>query len=273
MFSNTSRDKFKLDFIKQAYTAENESFLETFVDQVSTETEAAGSSATNATGECSKPIDAKEKEIQKVLDVFPDLEVSFVRKLLDRYESTEQAIAAVLEGNLPPDLDDKINIDSPNEEMKPDIDSTTNALQMLGLDADTQITSKHIKSRAIKAKAEQRFLDDKSHIKEFHTRNFEYGYVDEDDEYDDEYDDSYEALTESETKVATKILKRTGAINEIVDEVEDSEESEEETEGAAVDGSRDRGRDFCENPELVRERWARNREAKYGAKRPTRPQA
>lgn len=267
-----------MDFIKQAYTAENENFLETFVDRVSTEHEGASgtSSNTNTAGECSRPVNAKEKEIQNVLDVLPDLKKEFVSQLLDRYENTEQAIAAILEGNLPPDLNETVVVEdqNPSNDNKSDV---TIAMESLNIAENTEITSKHIKSMAIRPKAEKRFLDDKSQIKEFHERNSLYGYIDE-NEYDDEYDDSYEALTESESKqVGKRILKNTGAINEIVDEVEDSDSSEEEINESVAEGGqqRDRTRDFCENPEAIRERWARNREAKYASsnKRPARPQA
>lgn len=264
-----------MNFIKQAYTAENENFLETFVDRIETDgassSGAGASSGSNATGgECSKPSDRKGMEVQNILDVFPDLDVAFVRKLLTRYENAELAIAAVLEGNLPPDLDSTINIESPMVDKNPSaqIENATSAMEVLNLGENIHIASKHIKSQTIKSKAEKRFLDDKSLIKEFHTRNIEYGYVA--DEYEDEYDDSYDAVTESESKTAKKILKTTGAINEMVDEfVESSDEDE------VIDSSqqRDPSRDFCENPEVIRERWARNREAKYGSKRPSKPQS
>lgn len=268
------RDKFKIEFIKRAYTAENENFLETFVDRIETEgasSSGAGSSGSDSTaGECSKTLDPKEKEIQNVLDVLPDLDVAFVRKLLTRYENTELAIAAVLEGNLPPDLDSSIKIESPMDDKNRSVqtEKATTAMKVLNLDENTQITSKHIKSQTIKSKAEKRFLNDKSSIKEFHTRNIEFGYVF--DEYEDEYDDSFDQLM-SGSKTTTKILKNTGAINEMVDEIIESSEEDDETTDPSQ--QRDKSRDFCENPEVIRERWARNREAKYGNKRPPKSQA
>lgn len=256
-----------MDFIKQAYTAENENFRIKNVGASSSGACSSGacSSGSNTAGECSMPLDPKEKEVQNILDVLPDLDVAFVRKLLTRYESTELAIAAVLEGNLPPDLDSTNNIEAPMNDKKPSvqIEKTTSAMDVLNLGANTQIASKHIKSQTIKSKAEKRFLNDKSSIKEFHMRNIEYGYVDYDDDFDDSFDE--------ESKTATKILKNTGVINEMVDEIiESSEEDDEKTDPSQ---QRDNSRDFCENPEVIRERWARNREAKYGNKRPPKQQA
>ncbi|TDG38423.1 hypothetical protein AWZ03_015155 [Drosophila navojoa] len=43
-------------------------------------------------------------EASAVLDVLPDLGMGFIRRVLTRYENSEQAIAAILDENLPPDL-------------------------------------------------------------------------------------------------------------------------------------------------------------------------
>lgn len=257
-------DKMKVDFVVQAYTSGN--VTSSSKDTSSNSTQSAASSSLSN----SKTVGPSEIEIQNILDVLPHLEVPFVRKLLARYENTESAIAAVLEGNLPPDLDETIQMDSPVADQKED-ESVEQVAEMidqnLSLDSG-EIVNVKIKSQVIRPKAEKRFLDDKSAIKEFHARNIEHGYVA--DEYDDEYDDSYDAVVESESKVM-KILKNTGAINEIVDEVEDSDDSDDDD--ANTGDQRDKSRDFCENPEAVRERWARNREAKYGNRLPPpRPQ-
>lgn len=251
----------KVDFVVQAYVS---STAASAVKSKSKKGIENPSSSSN-----SKIIGPTEIEVQNVLDVLPHLEVSFIRKLLVRYDNTESAIAAVLEGNLPPDL---VQTDSQITESIADegIKKCSKLMEKTTLDPEGREIIK-IKSQVIRPKAEKRFLDDKSAIKEFHMRNIEHGYVDMVDEYDDEYDDSYEAVVESESKTM-KILKNTGAINDLVDEVGDSDESESSdevtTEGAE---HRDRNRDFCENPELIRERWARNRVAKYGNTRPARP--
>lgn len=264
----------KVEYVVNAYTScKNEPALKSECEPATTssssdyEAGASSSASASASASGSKATDSNEVEVQNILDVLPHLEVPFVRKLLTRYENTESAIAAVLEGNLPPDLDETIQIDSPTTEKKID-ETVTQCTEMMKNQSLGNGETVRIKSQIVRPKAEKRFLDDKRAIKEFHARNIEHGYVDMSDEYDDEYDDSYDAVVESESKVM-KILKNTGAINELVDEVEDSDECES---GEDETGDRrDKSRDFCENPEAARERWARNREAKYGNKRPPKP--
>lgn len=266
-----------MNFIIEAYTAENENFLKTFIDQQMESTDQEGATALpiqDAVGDgatCSTSLTTEEKEIQNVLDVLPHLQRSFVQKLLARYESTELAIAAVLEGNIPPDLDETINETIEKEEQlkQGDIENATKAMDAvnLGADNDSQLVSVYNKVQKVRSKAEKRFLDDKSHIRDLQKRYEEYGYISED--YDDEYDDSYEAMLENESKAMTNVLKKTGAINFVADDVEsESDTSEEEQEGAQQGEGRDTRKDFCENPELVRERWARNRQAKFGNRQP-----
>lgn len=62
----------------------------------------------NAVANSFKPVDATEQEVRYVLDVL----LHFMRKILTRYENTELAIAVVLEGNLPPDLEKNAEIES-----------------------------------------------------------------------------------------------------------------------------------------------------------------
>lgn len=248
----------KIDFIVKAYVTG------TVAPIVKSKAEQPGPSASSSSSSSSKVVDHSEIEIQNVLDVLPHLEVTFVRKLLSRYDNTESAIAAVLEGNLPPDLmQTDLNEDKTIEE-------PSKASSLASNPEDREIVNVKLKSQIVRPKAEKRFLDDKSAIKEFHARNIEHGYVDMVDEYDDEYDDSYDAMVESESRTKS-ILKKTGAINEIVDEVDDSDDSETDDDATETNAQRDRSKDFCENPEAVRDRWARNRDAKYANKRPTKP--
>lgn len=265
-----------MDFVLRAYTTGKSEPIPKATPKIATNPSSSSNGELAASGSSSKGSSERSQiEIQNILDVLPHLEVSFIQKLLTRYENAESAIAAVLEGNLPPDLDETIQIESPTTETKvnKDVEKCTVMLENQHLGGENkEIVNIKMKTQLIRPKAEKRFLDDKSAIKEFHARNIEHGYIDMPDEYDDEYDDSYDAVVESESK-ALKILKNTGAINELVDEIDDSEESESDDDAATGAEQRDRGRDFCENPELARERWARNREAKYGNKRPSRPAA
>lgn len=263
----------KLDFVVRGYTTGKTEPMTKAETKIKTAAPSTSSSHGAGASSNSITVNVSGIEIQNILDVLPHLEVPFVRKLLTRYENAESAIAAVLEGNLPPDLDESIQIDSPKIEQKNEaVNQCTDMMEKHNLAVDDrEILNIKIKSQVVRPKAEKRFLDDKSAIKEFHARNIEHGYVDMADEYDDEYDDSYDAVVESESRAMTKILKKTGAINELVDEVEDSDESESDDEDTQPSQHREKNRDFCENPEVARERWARNREAKYGNRPPARP--
>lgn len=263
---------FKVNFILEAYTGYSKEFPKTFVE--ATPQSDAIFQFNENDGACALPIDPIQKEIQNVLDVLPHLESSFVRKLLTRYENTESAISAVLEGNLPPDLDTAVDIQLVEEiESKPSISTiqeVTNLMKQIdfNIDENTKVISKERRIQAIRPKLEKRILDDKSHIKDLQERYVEYGYVT--DDYDDEYDDSYDALTESETKSVTKNLRHSGALDSIMDDVDDDESDSNDEE---ISSGRDTRNDFCENPEAVRERWAQHRQAKYGSKPAMKPAA
>lgn len=206
-------------------------------------------------------------------------------KLLSRYESTDLAIGAVLEGNLPPDLD----VDSTLEEASPasniaapapspppastlsseenaQLKEVTKLLDEIGINQGTTVIIKADKRKLVRVKNERKVLDDKDTIREWKSRYEQYGYVSED--YEDEYDDSYDALAESETKSVNHQLKQSGALNVTLDDVDDSDsESGEEAQ------NRDVRRDFCENPEAVRERYARLRNNRYANTRKGPPPA
>lgn len=261
-----------MGFVIEAYSAQDEESLRSIVH--------GASGGAGLTADISSPSSAPssavpiENEVQNVLDVLPHLGAAFVRKLLSRYDNTESAIAAVLEGNLPPDLDESnpdLVKESPMKEPKPNqqIDDMTKSLNdvALGINESIKIIIKGDKRQADRPKQEKRVLNDKSHIHDLKTRYQEYGYVSE-NEYDDEYDDSYDALAESETKSAAKLLRKSGAMNVVVDEVD--EESEED-EDHGTDG-RDKTRDFCENPEAARERYAQRHMSRFPNRAP-KPQA
>lgn len=270
----------KLDFIVNAYSAENEDeYLKSFANQIDSNgndrkdeagTSSIGMSSQGDNVTASQAAAPIDNDVQCVQALLPDLDVHFIRKLVSRYENVEAAVSAYLEGNIPPDLDETFQNDI-EAEANPPNDGVSDTLGTMYLDDGTQIASAHIKTQAIKRKTEKRILDDKSEIKDFHKRNYEYGYISEDDmygnpnEYDDEYDDSYDAMAESESKSFAKILKEQRGKNDFVDEVDDeSSDDNQPTE------QRDKSNDFCENPEAVRARWAQHREAKYANKRPSK---
>lgn len=244
---------FKVKFLVEAYTVENAEFVKKLIQSTP-----ANSSEAAAAPNSSNPIDPIEKEVQNVLDVLPHLDASFVRKLLTRYENTELAIAAVLEGNLPPDLE------CTGVEPKSAVDEEITKIVDHDADGATRVITKNSKMQNIRPRAEKRILDDKRHVRELQSRYTEYGYV-TDDDYNDEYDDSYDALTESETKSVQKNLRNTGALNNVMDDIDDDEdEDDNDQQLESSSETRNTSKDFCENPEAVRERWARNRQAKWG---------
>lgn len=270
----------KLDFIVNAYSAENEDeYLKSFANQIDSngndKKDEAGTSSTAMSSQCDNIIppqatDPIDNNVQCVLTLLPDLNVHFIQKLLSRYESVEAAVSAYLEGNIPPDLDETFQGEIESEPNAP-ADGVSDALEAIQLNDGTQLATAHIKTKSIRRKTEKRILDDKSDIKDFHKRHYEYGYISEEEmyskanEYDDEYDDSYDALAESESKSFAKILRVQNVKNDLVDEVDD-----ESSDDDKPSEQRDKSRDFCENPEAVRARWAQHREAKYGAKRPAK---
>lgn len=267
-----SRDSFKVDFIVQAYTSENKNFSELFLvngnsARASTTSgdDQNGNDINNADDDqgaaAALPTDENE-QIQCVLDVLPHLSKEFVQKILARYENTELAIAAVLEGNLPPDLENNGVLEDHSTKLPYDEPSTSSAsaasiLNEFSHRGRPAVMVKTGKGFPGAPKTMKALLDDKSHVHSLRTRYEEYGLVPEGD-YDDEYDDSYDAMAETETKV------KKGVSYDIY-ESDGEEEDDNDNDDA---GQRDRSKDFCENPEAIRERWAQNRNNRFAARRP-----
>ncbi|KAL5278439.1 ASCC2 family protein [Megaselia abdita] len=215
-----------------------------------------------------------DDEIENVLEILPHLGTGFIRKLLQRYENHEEAIAAVLESNLPPDLleADHTEVYIPPEEkvIPPKIVSNRNNI----FDGDQydvmtndnpNCVIKRSKGLPGAPKNLSQMLDDKSHVNTVRQRYEEYSLISEeidenDPEYNDEYDDSYEALLEGEIKT-----KKTEAMKQVIldEDIEEESESEEEPQGNKLN--------FCENPEAIRARYEANRAAKMANKRGYRP--
>lgn len=262
IFSNM----FKIDFIVQAFTAnaaETDSSDRPIASQAADPAVVDKQIAQTNTTSASSNIN---KDSQMVLDILPHLDVDFVVKLLSRYENAELAIGAILECNLPPDLNvNDTNASAaeatiiPEQTLSVDNDAqlneVTKLLDNIGVDDHTTVIIRTDKRKPVRMKDARKILDDKRAVTELKSRYYEYGYVSED--YEDEYDDSYEALAESETKSVNQQLKQSGALNVVMDDVDDSESDSSDDNG--LSGGRDTRRDFCENPEVVRERLARMR--------------
>lgn len=206
-----------------------------------------------------------EQDIKSILDVFPSFGDGFVRKVLARYDSPELAISAILEGNLPPDLNslDKSEIYIPPDiQDKVFLETGIRRLNIFDGDEFDVMTQDKIKG-VIKSgkgfpgqpKTMNALLDDKSHIKEMKGRYQEYTMVTEGDDYDDEYDDSFDAMTESENKNKKSYRPSAAVKGILVDEVDDDEDESEEEDFRPKKNPND----FCENPEAVRARYEQSR--------------
>lgn len=222
-------------------------------------------------------------EVTNVLDVLPHLGDGFVRRVLSRYDNSEDAIAAILEQNLPPDL---IHADKSEVYIPPDPQDAfyqqTGIKRFNVFDGDKYDIMTNDNPECI-IKIDKGFpsdprnlsemLDDKKDLNAVRHRYQEYTLV-EGNEYDDEYDDSYDALLESESRVISKQMKST--IAEIEDkseeeeEDEEADESEEEKERHQKQSNNrstnnyEKPMNFCENPEDIRARYEARRAAKYG---------
>uniref|UniRef100_A0A1B0GQR2 Uncharacterized protein n=1 Tax=Phlebotomus papatasi TaxID=29031 RepID=A0A1B0GQR2_PHLPP len=274
-------DTFKADFIIQAFLSGDENNFVKLPKQLKPANHVNGCNVFEEEGACALSLDTDnstvlstdiEKQIRIVQDILPDLGDGFVKKLLHRYDNTELAIAAVLEGNLPPDLDacDKNEVYIPP-------DYQENLLMETGIrrinvyDGDDYDVRINEKPRGIiktgkgfpgQPKTAKDLLDDKSYVKELKSRYEKYSFVMENCDYDDEYDDSYDAITESESK---KTAKKPQSMRDVlVDEVEDDEESEDGDNDIQENQNKNNPLNFCENPEDVRARYERKRQQKFG---------
>lgn len=228
------------------------------------------------------PLTDEQKKIRQIVDVFPDYGDGFIRKVLLRYDmNPELVIAAILEGNLPPDLasmDTSEPYIPPEEpyippEEAPFFEETgIKRLNIYDGDEFDVLTNnasdiKGIYKKGVgEPKKWDTLLNDKTHVLENKEKYSALGYVSE-DEYDDEYDDSYDALAESEAKS----VRYKPAANFVMDEESDesSENNEDAPAATSASDNRNRGKDFCENPEVARARYEQLRQQKFGNRKPT----
>lgn len=218
-------------------------------------------------------------EASAVLDVLPDLGMGFIRRLLARYENGEQAIAAILDENLPPDLAnaDKQEVyipDDPQDKLQSQIGvrhynvHDGDKYDVLTTDNPQCIIKKGKGLPGGPRNAEQ-LLDDKRDIGLMKQRYAQYSMVEETplergDEYDDEYDDSYEALNDGQAPPVSLLrekLQQASAAAAL-----DTQDADEDNAEASDDDNMNATKrdDFCENPELIRARYQQRQMAKYG---------
>ncbi|XP_037936371.1 activating signal cointegrator 1 complex subunit 2 [Teleopsis dalmanni] len=217
-------------------------------------------------------------EVTAVLDVLPDLDAGFIRVLLSRYDKSEDVIAAVLEGNLPPDL---ASVSTAEPIIPPDpqdkLYEQTGIKHFNVFDGDpydvlTQDNPKCIikqgKGFPNAPKNVGQLLDDKSGLEQIRHRYQEFTLVEEGptDEYNDEYDDSYEALLEGESRLIKSNELRAGLANIQDDSESDDSETEEDSSNKETTIDQNKSKNFCENPEVIRARYEAQRQAKWNKK-------
>ena len=238
--------------------------------------------------------DTIQEETCKIMELFPDYGVGYIRKLLSRYNnSAEVVIATVLEGTLeadliscnqdeayiPPEIPDKVFMATGLE--RSNIYDGDKFDVMRRDDFGTGVIKKHGKNiTKPDPKNYNELLNDKTNIEQLKNRYQAYGLVTEnpedDNEYNDEYDDSYEVFADTEPKINMRGRMR----GELRDEVESESEEEEppvveDKRNQYSSGDRrpkDPVLDFCENPEVIRARREQQFQQKMAKKHPQRPQ-
>lgn len=245
----------------------------------------------------STPCDDIDEETRRILDVLPHLGDGFVRRVLNRYDSCEEALTAILEQNLPPDL---IHADQSEVYIPPDPQDAyyekTGIKHFNVFDGDKfDVLVKENPDYIVKINKASKddpkdlgeLLDDKRDLEAYRKRYEEYSMV-EHSIYDDEYDDSYDAFLLSETRIKSKDFRsklaefedpdddeeeNDDAEEDNNDENDDEEEEEEKSnqqqrnyKGSANNtrNNYEKPMDFCENPEVIRARYEAKRAAKYG---------
>ncbi|XP_005189372.3 activating signal cointegrator 1 complex subunit 2 [Musca domestica] len=288
-------DSFKADFVVDGYRREcasaavdhinnNDLKQEIYNESPSPTLPTPVETTNNTPNENSNPTEASaanrdlELEVTVVLDCLPHLGTGFVRRILSRYNNAEEAISAVLENNLPPDL---AEADQTEVYIPPDpqdaLYKETGVKHFNVFDGDKydimtqdnpQCIIKQGKGMPNAPKNAAQLLDDKRDLAAIRHRYQEYSLVTEgggddeteDQEYNDEYDDSYEALLESETRVVkSKDMKQ--VLANVADESEDDENESDEEDTSQKENRKNMN--FCENPEDVRARYEARRQAKW----------
>ncbi|KAL7744405.1 hypothetical protein ACLKA6_001792 [Drosophila palustris] len=227
-------------------------------------------------------------ETSAVLDVLPDLGMGFIRRVLARYDNSEQAIAAILDENLPPDL-----IHNDRQEVFIPADPQDKLQRQTGVrhfnvhDGDRydvltqdnpQCIIKQGKGLPGAPRNAEQLLDDKRDIGQLKQRYQQYALVEETPdeaggaEYDDEYDDSYEAINDGQAPPVSLLrskLQQASAASSAYEAQDASDDDRDNDDGPDSDQERDgnansKRTDFCENPEVVRARYQQRQMAKYG---------
>lgn len=245
--------------------------------------------------------DTLQLETSKILELFPNYGVGYIRRLLAFYDnSSEKVVAKILEGErsylnksfilncfssvdnldvsfkafdeqepfIPPEIPDKVFMATGLERSNIYDGDKFDVLRNDEFAGHVKKNGKFITKKEPKTFHE--LLNDKSHVKNLKERYQSYGLLAEGDgEYDDEYDDSYDVFTETEPKTQMKFH---GRMREMLpDAIEVSESEDEEEESSPTASTNKNSLDFCENPEAIRARRDQQYQAKMSKKHPNRP--
>ncbi|EDW00286.1 activating signal cointegrator 1 complex subunit 2 [Drosophila grimshawi] len=248
--------------------------------------------AAAATGNSNSARDI-DLEVFAVLDVLPDLGMGFIRRLLPRYDNSEQAIAAILDDNLPPDLVHMTRQEAfipadPQDKLQRETGvrhynvHDGDKYDVLTQDNPQCIIKQGKGLPGAPWNAEQ-LLDDKRDIGQLKKRYEQYSLVEETPhetgaEYDDDYDDSYEALNYGQAPPVQSLLRAklqqasaASSAYEAQDASEDDQDDDyemaggdDERKGSQNANTNTKRNDFCENPEITRARYQQRQMTKYG---------
>lgn len=227
--------------------------------------------------------EAVQIETSKILELFPNYGVGYIRRLLAFYDnSSENVICIILEGNLdprfkdcdeqepfiPPEIPDKVFLATGIERTNVYDGDKFDVMRNEEFGGHVKKNGKFITKKEPKTYHE--LLNDKSHVKQLKERYHAYGLVteggDEDNEYDDEPDDSYDVFAESEPKVH---MKMHGKMREMLPDTVEMSESEEEDDEPEMPAKKNT-LDFCENPETIRARREQQYQQRMAKKFPNR---
>lgn len=233
--------------------------------------------------------DVLQLETSKILELFPNYGVGYIRKLLAFYDnSSENVISKILEGSLdesftgcdeqepfiPPEVPDKVFLATGIERSNIYDGDKFDVMRNDEFGGEVKKNGKFITKK--EPKTYHDLLNDKSHVTNLKERYQSYGLVTEgadgeDREYDDEYDDSYEVFAETEPKMRVRLNPRMREMLPDTMDLPESEEEEDEPEPAQSNAPKKNVLDFCENPEAIRARREQQYQQKLAKKFPHRP--
>lgn len=229
--------------------------------------------------------DVLQIETSKILELFPNYGVGYIRRLLAFYEnSSEIVVAKILEGNLdslfkdcdeqeafiPPEVPDKVFLATGIERSNIYDGDKFDVMRNDEFGGTVKKNGKFVTKKEPKTYNE--LLNDKSHVRSLKERYQTYGLVADvvegGDEYDDEYDDSYDSFADTEPKAKVHFH---GRMRDMLPETVELPESEEEEEDEApAPLPKKNPLDFCENPEVIRARREQQYQQKMAKKYPNR---